>query len=115
MTDTKPALPKATEVTMWKKPACVQCMGATLHFKSKKITPAIKELFDEANADALAAFKANGIMQAPILQFPDVYDGDELVFEAQTVTGNRVDVIDDYAAAIAKVAARAEERELALV
>ena len=109
MTNDKPALPEATELTLWKKPACPQCTGADLGFKAKGIKPAYKELLAPENADALAAFKANGLMQAPIIQFPAVVDGDEVLFEARAVTGNRVDLIDAYAAAVKTLSARQEE------
>jgi len=108
MTNDKPALPEATELTLWKKPACPQCIGADLGFKAQKITPVYKELLADENAGAVAAFKANGFQQAPIIQFPAVIDGDEVLFEERTVTGNQVDDIAAYAAAVRELAARQE-------
>lgn len=115
MTDTKPALPTVTEATVWEKPACPQCIGAKLGLKAQGVTPAIKSLL--ADPATLPMFKAHGFSSAPILQFPTIVDGDEVLFESTTVAGNQVDVIEAFGAAtkarLARDAARAEEeREL---
>ena len=113
MTDsvtTKPALPVAEEATVWEKPACPQCMGAKLGLKAQGVTPAIKSLVTDPAA--LALFKASGFASAPILQFPAVVDGDEVLFEATTVAGNQVDVIGQYGAAVKELAARQQAEEL---
>lgn len=106
MTDTKPALPTATEATVWEKPACPQCFGAKLGLKGQGVTPLIRSLVEEP--DALHAFKAHGFASAPILQFPTVRDGDEVLFEGKTVAGNQVDVIEAFGAAQRELAARSE-------
>ena len=108
MTDTKPALPEATQLTLWKKPACPQCTGATLGLAGEGVTPEFKELLAAENAGALAAFKANGFASAPIIQFPAVVDGDEVLFAAKTVAGNQVNDIEAYGAAVRELAARRE-------
>lgn len=108
MTDTKPALPTATELTLWRKPACPQCTGAKLGMTAAGLTPAFKELLADENAAHLEAFKANGLQSAPIIQFPAVVDGDEVLFEAKTVAGNQVDDYTDYARALRELATRRE-------
>lgn len=112
MTD-KPALPTVTEATVWEKPACPQCFGAKLGIKSQGIVPAIRSLVTEPGA--LAVFKAHGFASAPILQFPTVRDGDEVLFTGVTVAGNQVEVIEAFGAATKTLTARVEQREGELI
>ena len=108
MTDSKPALPVASEPTVWEKPSCPQCFGAKLGLKGQGVAPAIRSLVNEP--EALAAFKANGFASAPILQFPAVLDGDEILYAGGTFAGNQVDEIEQYGAAVREVAAREAAR-----
>lgn len=109
MTDQKPALPIVTEATVWSKPACPQCIGAKLGLKGQLgHEPAIRSLIEDPAA--LAVFKANGFSSAPILQFPEVADGDEVLFETTTVAGNQVNVIEEFGAAVKELAAREAAR-----
>lgn len=100
MTDTKPALPEATQPTVWQKPSCPQCTGAKLGLKGEGVVPELRELLADENAEVLAAFKAHGFASAPIIQFPAVRSGDEVLFEATTVAGNRIDIIQQYGKAL---------------
>lgn len=104
MTDTKPALPAVTEATVWEKPSCPQCIGAKLGLKGQGITPAIRGLLTEP--EALAVFKANGFASAPILQFPAVVDGEDVLYEGGTFAGNRVDEIEKFGAATRELSER---------
>jgi len=106
MTDPKPALPEVTAPTLWSKPACPQCTGAKLGFTAAGVQPDIRQLLEEPGA--LTAFKTAGFTSAPIIQFPEVRDGDEVLFEAKTVAGNQVDDIAAYGAAVKTLASRRE-------
>lgn len=110
MTDPKPTLPAVTEATVWEKPSCPQCIGAKLGLKAHGITPTIRSLVEDL--DTLDVFKAHGFASAPILQFPAVTAGDEVLFEATTVAGNQVTVIEAFGKATKELASRAAEREL---
>ncbi|SDH37297.1 hypothetical protein [Microbacterium sp. 77mftsu3.1] len=103
------ALPAVEEMTLWQKPSCSQCIGAKLGLKAKGVTPVFKELLADENADNLQLFKNAGLASAPILQFPAVTFGDEVLFTATTVAGNRADVIEQYGAALKALAAREAE------
>lgn len=109
MTDSKPALPVVTEATIWEKPSCPQCIGAKLGLKGQGIAPAIKSLIEDPAT--LAVFKANGFASAPILQFPSVIDGDEVLFAGKTVAGNQVHDIEAFGAAQRELAVRHAARE----
>ena len=98
-------IPTVTELTLWKKPVCPQCTGASRWMDHHGLVYQEQELTAEENFEQLKQFKSAGFAQAPIIQFPEVRDGDEVLFEAQTVTGNRVDLIDAFAAATSKVSA----------
>lgn len=109
MTDNKPALPTVTEATVWEKPSCPQCFGAKLGLKSQGVTPEIRSLVEEP--DALSTFKAHGLASAPILQFPSVIDGDEVLYAGGTFAGNQVNEIEAFGAARRTLAARIAARE----
>lgn len=109
MTDIKPALPIVTEATVWEKPSCPQCIGAKLGLKGQGVTPDIRSLVTEP--EALATFKANGLASAPILQFPAVLDGDEVLYAGGTFAGNQVNEIEAFGAARRTLAARNAHRE----
>jgi hypothetical protein len=110
MNDRAPSFdaPAVTELTIWTKTPCPQCIGAKLQFKSKHLVPFERAIAAPENADDFAALRAAGVAQAPIIQFPEVRDGDEVLFAARTTTGNQVDLIDAYADAERTLASRRE-------
>lgn len=109
MTDSKPDLPVVTHATVWKKPSCPQCFGAIRGLESQGVVPDLRELPEEP--EALAAFKGNGFASAPILQFPAVIDGDEVLYKGGTFAGNQVLEIEAFGKAQRELAERLAARE----
>jgi glutaredoxin len=105
-------LPAVSELTLWTKPSCPQCTGAKLGFKGEGVVPVELNITAPEHAATFDTFKAAGVAQAPVLQFPEVSDGAEVLFEAMTTVGNQVDVIKAYGQAVRELAVRTEQREL---
>lgn len=110
MNDLAPSFdaPAVDELTIWTKTPCPQCIGAKFAFKSEQLTPVERVLTAEENAADFAVLRAAGVAQAPVIQFPEVRDGDTVLFPARTTTGNQVDLIAQYAAASRELAQRRE-------
>jgi glutaredoxin-like protein NrdH len=60
-----------TTVTVYTKPACVQCNAVKRSLRSKGIPFVEKDLTSEENAEALKWFKSKGYASAPVTQYGD--------------------------------------------
>lgn len=67
-------------VTVYSKPSCVQCNATYRALDSKGIKYEVRDLTEEP--EALAKFKAEGLLQAPVV-----------VTDRETWTGFRPDLI----------------------
>ena len=57
-------------ITLWTKPACVQCTAVSRAFDRAGVPYDKRDLTDPAHARKVEAFKERGLMQAPITEAP---------------------------------------------
>lgn len=55
-------------VTVYSKPACVQCTATYRALEEKGIPYTVEDLTDPSNAERLETFRDKGFLQAPIVE-----------------------------------------------